>query len=179
MFCFQCEQTAKGEGCTKIGVCGKQPETAVLQDLLIHAVKGLSQVAVEARKAGISDDAVNRFTCEAVFSTLTNVDFDDERFVKLIRACVDHREALKKKLAAAGGGTVSFTSDAATFTPAGTTAGMTAQGEKVGIKADPDMNPDLLSLRELLIYGIKGLAAYADHAAILGQTGRVCICLHP
>ncbi|WP_373501362.1 hydroxylamine reductase [Desulfococcus sp.] len=168
MFCFQCEQTAKGEGCTKIGVCGKQPETAALQDLLIYAVKGLSLVAVEGRKHGVSDDAVNRFTCEAVFSTLTNVDFDDARFVALIRACVDHREILKKKVAAAGGSTT-FADPAAGFTPADTAAGMTAQGETVGIKSDPDMNPDLLSLRELLIYGLKGLAAYADHAAILGQ----------
>ena len=168
MFCFQCEQTAKGEGCTKIGVCGKQPETAALQDLLVHAVKGLSLVAVEARKAGVSDDAVNRFTCQAIFSTLTNVDFDDERFVTLIQACVDHREGLKKKLAAAGG-SASFAEDAANFTPAGSAAEMTAQGEKVGVQADPDMNPDLRSLRELLIYGVKGLAAYADHAAILGQ----------
>jgi len=168
MFCFQCEQTAKGEGCTKIGVCGKQPETAALQDLLIHAVKGLSLVAVEGRKVGVSDDAVNRFTCEAIFSTLTNVDFDSERFVALIRDCVAHREALKKKVAAVGGAN-SFADVAADFTPAGTTAEMIAQGEKVGIKADPDMNPDLLSLRELLVYGLKGLAAYADHAAILGQ----------
>jgi hydroxylamine reductase len=168
MFCFQCEQTAKGEGCTKIGVCGKQPETAALQDLLIHAVKGLSLVAVEGRKVGVSDDAVNRFTCEAIFSTLTNVDFDAERFVTLIRDCVAHREALRKKVAAAGGST-EFTDPAAGFTPAGTTDEMIAQGEKVGVKADPDMNPDLLSLRELLVYGIKGLAAYTDHAAILGQ----------
>ncbi len=168
MFCFQCEQTAKGEGCTKIGVCGKQPDTAVLQDLLIHAVKGLSLVAVEARKAGISDEAVNRFTCEAIFSTLTNVDFDAERFVDLVKKCAQHRETLKKKTAAAGGNTA-FTHEAANFTPADTKEGMIAQGEKVGIMSDPDMNPDVLSLRELLIYGIKGLAAYTDHAAILGQ----------
>ena len=168
MFCFQCEQTAKGEGCTKIGVCGKQPETAALQDLLIHTVKGLSLVAVEGRKHGVSDNAVNRFTCEAIFSTLTNVDFDDARFVKLIRECVNHREVLKKKVAAAGG-TTAFGDPAADFTPADTAAGMTTQGETVGIQSDPGMNPDLLSLRELLVYGLKGLAAYADHAAILGQ----------
>ena len=82
MFCYQCEQTAKGEGCTKIGVCGKQPEVAALQDLLLYALKGLSQVAVEGRNKGVSDPGVNRFTCEALFSTLTNVDFDPERFSK-------------------------------------------------------------------------------------------------
>ena len=81
MFCYQCEQTAKGEGCTKVGVCGKQPEVAMLQDLLIYAVKGLSAVAVEGRKVGVTDPEVNLFTVQALFSTLTNVDFDPERFV--------------------------------------------------------------------------------------------------
>ncbi len=76
MFCYQCEQTAKGEGCTKIGVCGKQPEVAALQDLVVYTMRGLSQVAVEGRKVGISDPEVNAFTAEAMFSTLTNVDFD-------------------------------------------------------------------------------------------------------
>ncbi|MBW1788974.1 MAG: hydroxylamine reductase, partial [Deltaproteobacteria bacterium] len=74
MFCYQCEQTAKGEGCTKIGVCGKEPDVAALQDLLLYAVTGLSQVAVEGRKVGVTDAGVNAFTCEAIFSTLTNVD---------------------------------------------------------------------------------------------------------
>jgi hydroxylamine reductase len=84
MFCFQCEQTAKGEGCTKIGVCGKQPEVAALQDLLVYTVKGISQVAVEGATVNVSDPAVNQYTCEAIFSTLTNVDFDPARFVTLI-----------------------------------------------------------------------------------------------
>ena len=88
MFCFQCEQTAKGEGCTKIGVCGKQPEVAALQDLLLYTVKGLSQVALAAGKTGLKDPEVDRFTAEAVFSTLTNVDFDADRFVALINTCV-------------------------------------------------------------------------------------------
>jgi hydroxylamine reductase len=69
MFCFQCEQTAKGEGCTKIGVCGKQPEVAALQDLLVYAVKGLSQVALEGRNVGIKDAAIDHFTCEAICQT--------------------------------------------------------------------------------------------------------------
>ncbi len=164
MFCFQCEQTAKGEGCTKIGVCGKSHEVASLQDLLIYAAKGLSLYAVEARKAGINDETVNRFTCEAIFSTLTNVDFDPDRFVTLINECVKLRDGLKGKI------TVDFPGGPATFTPETTLEALVAQGEKVGIKSDPDINPDILSLRELLIYGIKGLAAYADHASILGQT---------
>jgi len=168
MFCFQCEQTAKGGGCTKIGVCGKQPDVAALQDLLIYAQKGLSLVAVEGRKAGVVDSAVDKFSNEAIFSTLTNVDFDPDRFVALISEAVQLREALKEKVGA-GGGKADFSEEAANFTPAESMDAMVAQGEKVAINANPDMNPDILGLRELLIYGLKGLAAYADHARILGQ----------
>ena len=105
MFCYQCEQTAKGEGCSKVGVCGKQPEVATMQDLLIYMVKGLSQYAVEGRRVGVIDDKVNRFTCEAMFATLTNVDFDPDRFVALIDECVKLRDDLKAKVEAAGGKT--------------------------------------------------------------------------
>ena len=168
MFCYQCEQTAKGEGCTKIGVCGKQPDVAALQDLLNYVVKGLSQVAVEGRKVGVNDQEINQFTSKAIFSTLTNVDFDPERFVDLINEGVEKRDALKEKVKAAGG-QIDFGEGPVTFKPEPTSDALVAQGEKVGIQADPDVNPDILSLRELLIYGIRGMAAYADHAAILGQ----------
>ena len=164
MFCFQCEQTAKGEGCTKIGVCGKNEDVAALQDLLIYAVKGLSEYAVAARKAGIVDARVNRFTCEAIFSTLTNVDFDPNRFVVLINEAVEYRDALQKQV-----GAVQVTQGPATFVPEATLEGLVAQGQGVGVRSDPTVNPDILSLRELLVYGLKGLAAYADHARILGQ----------
>lgn len=164
MFCFQCEQTAKGEGCTKIGVCGKQPDTAFLQDLLIYTVKGLSQVAVAARKAGISDSEINKYTCEATFSTLTNVDFDADRFVTLIKQGVLYRDRLKAQVDAS-----QLPDGPATFVPADDKAGMVSQGETVGVMADERLNEDIRSLRELLTYGIKGLAAYTDHARILGQ----------
>ncbi len=164
MFCFQCEQTAKGQGCTKIGVCGKQPETADLQDLLMYTLKGLSQVAVAAQKAGISDSEVNKYTCEAIFSTLTNVDFDPDRFVTLIKQGIEYRDQLKAKVDA-----TQLPQGPADFSPAGDKAGMVAQGQSVGILADENLNEDIRSLRELLIYGIKGLAAYTDHARILGQ----------
>jgi hydroxylamine reductase len=167
MFCFQCEQTSKGEGCTKIGVCGKKPEVAALQDLLIYSVKGLSQVAVQGRKVGIKDNKLNHFTCEAIFSTLTNVDFDSDRFVGLIQETVRLRDQLKEKVTLAGG-QVDFAKGPATFIPEATKEALINQGEQVGIKSDPAIDPDILSLRELLIYGLKGLAAYADHAAILG-----------
>jgi hydroxylamine reductase len=169
MFCFQCEQTAKGEGCTQIGVCGKQPEVAALQDLLIYAVKGLSQVALEAGKVSVINPAANKFTYEAIFSTLTNVDFDPQRLGGLIRQCVAIREELKQAAAAAGA-PGSYPGGPAGFTPAADLTGLVAQGEGVGIKADPGVNPDILSLRELLTYGVKGVAAYADHARILGQS---------
>jgi hydroxylamine reductase len=168
MFCYQCEQTAKGEGCTKIGVCGKQPDVAALQDLLNYVVKGLSRVAVEGRKVGVNDPEVNRFTSKAIFSTLTNVDFDPERFVALINEAVEKRNTLKEKVQAAGG-QIDAGQGPLTFKPEPTSEALVAQGEKVGIQSDPDINPDILSLRELLIYGIRGMAAYADHAAILGQ----------
>jgi hydroxylamine reductase len=168
MFCFQCEQTAKGEGCTKIGVCGKTPDTAALQDLLIYAVKGLAVVAHAGVQAGVRDSAVDKFTNEAIFSTLTNVDFDPDRFVALIKECVALRDGLAVKVQAAGG-QVDTGKAAVTFKPEATREGMVAQGETVGIPTGAGVNEDIRSLQELLVYGIKGLAAYADHARILGQ----------
>jgi hydroxylamine reductase len=168
MFCFQCEQTAKGEGCTKLGVCGKQPDTAALQDLLIHAVKGLAVVAGAGVKAGVRNSAVDKFICEAIFSTLTNVDFDPDRFVALVKECVRLRDGLAAKVKTAGG-QWDESRAAVTFMPEATREGMVAQGGKVGIPTGPETNMDLRSLKELLVYGVKGLAAYTDHARILGQ----------
>jgi hydroxylamine reductase len=168
MFCYQCEQTAKGEGCTVQGVCGKNPEVAALQDLLVNALIGLSQVAVEGRKVGISDKEVNIFTLQATFSTLTNVDFDPARFVTWINDTVKHREALKAKVKAAGG-KVDLPGAAATLTPAATLDELVKQGEQLGIKSIPAPDADALSLKHILLFGIKGVAAYADHAQILGQ----------
>jgi hydroxylamine reductase len=169
MFCYQCEQTAKGEGCTKIGVCGKQPGVAALHDLLIYSMRGLSLMAIEGRRAGITDDKVNVFTCEALFSTLTNVDFDPERFTALIRRCVELREQLRKKILAAGG-KADFREGPAAFRPENGIEGMIAQGEEVGLKSDPEINPDILALQHTVLFGIKGVCAYTDHAHILGQS---------
>jgi hydroxylamine reductase len=168
MFCYQCEQTSKGEGCTKIGVCGKTAEVAALQDLLIYGLKGLSLVAVEARKQKLDLTDVNRFTLQATFSTLTNVDFDPARFVELIGRCAALREDLKKKVKQAGG-PADFSQEAATFAPAGTVEALVAQAEKTGGVKAPAADADAQALRELLIYGLKGVAAYSDHAWILGQ----------
>ncbi len=168
MFCFQCEQTAKGEGCKIMGVCGKTGDVAALQDLLMYALKGLSVVATEGRKVGVVNRDVNVFTCEATFSTLTNVDFDAARIESLIRRAVELREQLKAKVKAAGGKVDEFL-DAVSFKPASDTAGLVKQGEEHGVLSNGGIDPDIRSLRETLIYGLKGVAAYADHAQILGQ----------
>ena len=168
MFCNQCEQTAKGSGCTKIGVCGKTDETAALQDLLTYAVQGLSLVAAEGRKVGLIDAAVNRFTAEAVFACLTNVDFDPLRFQAWINKTVELRDAFKGKVKAAGGN-VQFTASNASFSPAPTLTGLIAQGQTLDFMNSLDANEDLRSLKQITVYGIRGLAAYADHAAILGK----------
>jgi len=178
MFCYQCEQTAKGEGCTKIGVCGKTAEVAALQDLLLYGLKGLSLVAMEARRHRLDLTDVNRFTLQAAFSTLTNVDFDPARFVELIGRCVELREALKKKVKQAGSQT-DFGQDASAFIPAASAEALVAQAEKIGGVKTPAADPDAQALRELLIYGLKGVAAYADHAWILGkQDDRVYVFMH-
>ena len=131
MFCYQCEQTSKGEGCTKIGVCGKTADVAALQDLLIYRLKGLSLVADEARQHKLDLAEVNRFTLQATFSTLTNVDFDPARFVALIGQCVALREELKRKVKQAGG-KAEFGHEAAAFAPAASVEALVAQGEKTG-----------------------------------------------
>ncbi len=168
MFCYQCEQTAKGQACDKSGVCGKQPDVAALQDLLVYAAAGMAQVAQAARKAGIRDRAADVFTCEALFATVTNVDFDPERFVPLVRRAVALREALVEKLRSKGT-PADFPGEAANFKPAADLKGMIAQGESYGIKSYPAADADVLSLKHTLLYGLKGMAAYADHALILGQ----------
>ena len=168
MFCYQCEQTAKNEACTKLGVCGKQPDVAALQDLLTHLLKGLSQVAVAGRSVGVNDRAVNVFTCEALFSTLTNVNFDPEDLARFIQKTVELREGLKAKVKAAGG-TVPFGNGPADFQPASTLSEMVRQGEAVAFDKDPESNPDIRSLKHTAIFGLRGVAAYADHAQILGQ----------
>jgi len=169
MYCNQCEQTAKGIACTVMGVCGKTEPLASLEDLLTHAVEGLCLVADAGRKVGVVDNTVDRFVCEAIFSCLTNVDFDPARFEALIGKAVKLREALKAKVKAAGG-TTDFSAAAATFSPAASLiTGLEEQGAALHFINTMDANPDLQSLKQITMYGLRGLAAYADHAAILGQ----------
>jgi hydroxylamine reductase len=163
MFCYQCEQAAQGTGCTKIGVCGKQPDVAALQDLLVYGLKGIAFWANEARKAGKKDAEIDRFMIEGLFTTVTNVDFDAAAIEKILRKGAEIKE--KAKVLA---GTVSGTIPAAAqWQPAADLDGLVQQGEAHGLKSDA-IDPDVKSVQEIIIYGIKGYAAYADHALTLG-----------
>jgi hydroxylamine reductase len=164
MFCYQCEQTAKGTGCDKLGVCGKQPDVADLQDLLVYALTGLGQAAVAAKAEGVAVPLeTGRFFAKAMFSTLTNVNFDAADFKPLIEETVAKRNALAALLKG------KLPEGPATFVPATDLAGLIKQGATHGLKDIPEANDDIRSLKHTLIFGIKGVAAYADHAAILGQ----------
>lgn len=161
MFCFQCEQAANG-GCTKIGVCGKQPDVAALQDLLVFGLKGVAFWANEARKAGKKDAEIDRFMIEGMFTTVTNVDFDAEAIAVILRKC----GTILNKAKALAGAVSGAIPEAAKWQPAVDTAALVAQGQAHGVKSDP-IDPDVKSVQEILVYGIKGYAAYADHALIL------------
>ncbi len=174
MFCYQCEQTAKGTGCTVKGVCGKDPETAALQDALNYLTQGIGMYAHRARQLGATDDTVNQFTIEALFTTVTNVNFDPERVNAVIGRGVEIRAAAKnlyEKAAADAGQTPEQLDGPATWQPADTIGGLIAQADQIGIEARRNaVGEDIAGLQELVTYGLKGAAAYADHALILGQT---------
>ncbi len=164
MFCYQCEQTMGGKGCTKVGMCGKTADVAALQDLLIYSLEGIALACVAGRKVNISDQETNRFTCMALFSTLTNVEFDPYRFENLLNDSVELRDKMIQRVKGAGG-TIDSTSDALTLKLKPSLEGMIKQGGNYGLMSDPDVDPDIRSLQHLLLYGIKGMGAYTDHAA--------------
>jgi hydroxylamine reductase len=167
MFCYQCEQVANG-GCTKIGVCGKQPDVAALQDQLIYTMKGIAFWADKAREKGATDQAIDRFMLDGLFATVTNVDFDAEDVAKLVRhaaAALNDAKALFEK--ANGGPFSGAVPEAAKPFKAGSTAELVALGQQHGVK-DDSIDPDVKSVQEILIYGIKGYAAYAHHALVIG-----------
>ena len=173
MFCYQCEQTAKGEGCTRVGVCGKDPETAALQDLLVYVTKGIAMYAHRAGALGVRDRETDVFTIEALFSTVTNVNFDTERLRDLVKDAVKVRAKIKglyEDACSRDGGEPETLDGPAIFTPADDLAGMVEQGRRFGIDGRREaLGADVTGLQELLTYGLKGTAAYADHAQILGQ----------
>ncbi len=163
MFCFQCQEAAKNEGCTIKGMCGKEDSTAKLQDLLIFNLKGIAVIAQKSKAAGVAvPNSAAAFIGQGLFTTITNANFNDENLVDWI----NRSQVLKKELAAAAGDKIGtdlhesatwYSNDVATFA---------AKAETVGVMATE--NEDVRSLRELLILGLKGVAAYADHAAVLG-----------
>jgi len=168
MFCYQCEQTAKGEGCTKVGVCGKQPDVAALQDLLVYVTAELSFFAKEASKSGPVGRETNMLAIEALFHTLTNVDFDPESLRTMIGHMAAERDGLISKIASKGGN-ISLPGGRAPTKPDMTVAGLVKQGEAVGFQVVKNEDPDVTSLMHTLIFGIRGVASYAYHAALLGK----------
>jgi hydroxylamine reductase len=173
MFCYQCEQTANGEGCTVMGVCGKDPKTAALQDLLVHAVKGIAMHAHRAARLGARDPAVDVTVIEALFATVTNVDFDPQRLVLHLRQAADALQkarTLHETACRQAGQRPEALGGPAAWQPAPDIDGLLAQAEEVAItKRATQLGDDVTGLQELILYGLKGAAAYADHAMILGQ----------
>jgi hydroxylamine reductase len=171
VFCYQCEQTSGGAGCRTIGVCGKTSEAAALQDLIVYQLKGIGWLACRLSASGWPDSSlrseVNRYTVEALFTTVTNVNFDPERLAEVVRAGGRIRDTLAKACAAAR--VAEPLPAAARYAPPPEAAEMKEHGEAFGVLAD-DPNEDIRSLRQLLVYGLKGMAAYADHALILGKS---------
>jgi hydroxylamine reductase len=165
MFCYQCEQAAQGTGCTVIGVCGKQPDVAALQDLLVYTMKGIAYWADKARANGVKDQEIDRFMIDGLFTTVTNVDFTAEAVSKFIVDGVRLRDKARQ-LAGAYDGAVPAA--AQNWVLPATIAEQVKLGELHGVK-DYAVDADVHSVREIITYGIKGYAAYADHARILGK----------
>ena len=164
MFCYQCQETAGCSGCTVKGVCGKPADVARLQDLLIYVVKGLSAVAVRGREVGINNREVNKFVAESLFTTITNANFNDEVFVARVRTGLALREYLKKEIEALKGNLENLPE--AALWSGDSVEEMQEKARTVGVLATE--NEDIRSLRELIIYGAKGLSAYLKHARVLG-----------
>lgn len=168
MFCYQCEQTAKGEGCTKIGVCGKQPDVSDLQDLTAYAMRGLAMVAQKARETGNRLSEADEYIPRILFSTLTNVNFDPDYFVCAIKEICRFREEYRKMVENTGHD-LDLPEGPVTFEPASSAEGLLEQARKHGLDDYPTNDPDIRSLMHTVLYGLKGISAYTDHAQILGK----------
>ena len=164
MFCYQCQETARGTGCTVRGVCGKTDDVANLQDLLIYVLKGISIYSVEGKKVGYINEKANQFLIESLFSTITNANFDGEAFIKRIKEALEVREEVKAGVIEAGAKLPEELHESATWT-ADTVEEFEAKAPTIGILSTE--NEDIRSLRELITYGVKGMAAYAKHAHVL------------
>lgn len=169
MFCYQCEQTAGGKGCVKMGVCGKNPEVAALQDVLVHSLKGIGYYGWQIiQNGGEIDTPTYKFIMDTMFSTLTNVNFDPERFVSYIQQANKIKSQLKDQF---GDKSKPAPRDADYMAPP-TKEEMLRDAPKFGIMADETMDMDIRSLQQTLIYGFKGMAAYAHHSLILGKKDK-------
>ena len=166
MFCYQCQETAKGTGCTVRGVCGKTPDVANLQDLLLFVLQGIAHHRVQLRALNAVDHTADRFMLDGLFMTITNANFDKQRFIDKIKAALELREQLKQTFLAKGGKIENITFEGAHWT-ASTPEEMEAKAGNVGVLSTE--NEDIRSLRELLTYGMKGMAAYTEHAHNLGH----------
>lgn len=173
MFCYQCEQTYQGRGCNKLGVCGKEPGVAALQDLLVYAAKGISMYATRARRLGARDAGVDHFVIEALFTTVTNVNFDPDRIEGLVREAARVRDRVRaayEQACRAQRATPEQLEGPAAWTPAADRGGLLDQARQIGLETRlASLGADVTGLQELLTYGLKGMAAYAEHARILGQ----------
>ncbi|BAU63477.1 hybrid cluster protein [Stanieria sp. NIES-3757] len=170
MFCEQCEQTASGNGFHQWGACGKSPQVNALQDLLVHCLQGLAEVVLRAHELGIKTQVADLFTCEALFATMTNVNFQEQRFVEYIRKAIALREDLKTQVQQAAN-TLENWSELACFVP-DFDSNLVEQGQDFSFKfiSQSGTNVDIFSLKLTVLYGIKGVASYAFHAQELGQT---------
>ena len=164
MFCYQCEQTAGGKGCTKMGVCGKTSEIAALQDLLIYQIKGISCYAKEIVEKGDNvDKSIVSFVENSLFTTLTNVNFDADVHVEMLRESQKIKEKLRKQV-----GKIKNDTDHATYNLSETKSEMLEDAKKAGIMYDQELDPDIRSLRQTIVYGLKGISAYGHQARELG-----------
>ena len=161
MFCYQCQETAKNTGCTINGVCGKTSDVANLQDLLMYLCKGISHYSVRLREMGVESAEVNKFVTDSLFMTITNANFDRDRFITRLNQAIDLREATRALFISKGGRIEDITFEGAFWTSRDV-AVMEQKATEVGVLATE--NEDIRSLRELTIYGLKGMAAYAEHA---------------
>ncbi len=171
MFCYQCEQTSHGSGCTTIGVCGKSPETAILQDVMVYVAKGISQYLHGATEYGVSDPELDAKVLEALFMTLTNVNFDASEHVLYIKemekTLASARRLYENACIAAGKNPMPLAGPALWQCPESTEE-LLALGASLSILKRINTNEDIAGLQELVTYGVKGLAAYAHHALLLG-----------
>lgn len=166
MFCFQCQETAGCKGCTVRGVCGKTEDVAKIQDLLVFATKGLATVAVEGRKVGVTSKIVDKYITENLFITITNANFDFKAIEERVKETLSLREELKQEVESKGGNPVGEDLKGCATWIAGTSDEFLKKAEEVGVLSTE--NEDIRSLRELIVYGLKGMSAYMKHAMNLG-----------